>query len=81
MRSDLKFIVDFTLGGVLSLIFVFCGKYDNDGLYVVGLIMYAHLFWSIQMKYERLERRLKKYQKAANELIRLTEHDKTDCED
>lgn len=73
MHSDFKFFIDFTLGGVLSLIFVFCGKYDNDGLYVVGLIMYAHLFWSMQAKYERLERRLKKYQKAANEVIRLAE--------
>lgn len=75
MKDDLNYFIDFLIGGALSIVFVFTGKYDNDTLYIVGLFMYLHVFLSLQRKYDRLKRRLKRYQKATESYIRLTEFD------
>lgn len=59
MRSEIRFFIGFFIWGIVSLIFVFAGKYDSEAAYLLGLFMYAHLFWSHLYDIERLEKRLK----------------------
>ena len=59
MRSEIRFFINFFIWGILSLIFVFAGKYDSEATYFLGLLIYAHLFWSHFYDVERLEKRLK----------------------
>lgn len=59
MRSEIRFFINFFIWGIVSLIFVFAGKYDSDAIYLLGLLMYTHLFWSHIYDIERLEKRLK----------------------
>lgn len=72
MRSEIRFFVNFFIWGVVSLIFVFAGKYDSEAVYLLGLFAYSHLFWSHLYDIERLEKRLKHskdaYKNAVNTL-------------
>ena len=59
MRSEIRFFINFFIWGVVSLIFVFAGKYDSASVYLLGLFAYSHLFWTHIYDIERLEKRLK----------------------
>lgn len=73
MFSEFFAFAEFTIALIISLFFVLAGKYDSDGLYVVSLIAYVLTFMSMQTKYIKLSKRLRKYKKAADRAVRLAE--------
>ena len=82
MRSEIRFFVNFFIWGVVSLIFVFAGKYDSEAVYLLGLFAYTHLFWSHIYNIERLEKRMKQvkaaYKCAVNTLYGMRGYVDTD---
>lgn len=82
MRSEIRFFINFFIWGVVSLIFVFAGKYDSASVYLLGLFAYSHLFWSHIYDIERLEKRLKQtkaaYKCALNTLYGMRAYVDTD---
>lgn len=82
MRSEIRFFINFFIWGIVSLIFVFAGKYNSELTYLFGLFMYTHLFWSHIYDIERIERRFKRYKakcrQALNEAYGIGSADRTD---
>lgn len=69
MRSEIRFFINFFIWGVVSLLFVFAGKYDSEAVYLLGLFAYTHLFWSHLYDIERHEKRIKRYKDAYKDAV------------